>query len=294
MQRPAFAQAVQQAQQLAKNEGLADLFFRGPNGEPVAITGQGAHYIKKALDDAMNRGSASYMGDAAARATGQTQQQFLGWLEGQVPEYAAARQAFAQGSVPINRMDVGQRLLDKTTAAVRDLGGTPRIQANALARALNDEQALLRQATGQNGGPQSLANLLTPEQLAKLGGVRNELETLANLSAAANGPGSQTAKALASQNLINQAAGPLGLPQSMTESVLARTIGRPVQFAMQTAEPRIQDAIARGLIDPAEGARLIRLARTADARKPPSELVQFLRRSLPGAIGGASAYGSSQ
>lgn len=294
MQRPAFAQAVKQAEQLAKNEGLSDLFFRGANGQPVAITGQGAHYIKKALDDAMDRGSASYMGDAAARATGKTQQAFLGWLDKSVPEYAAAKQTFAELSTPINRMDVGQRLLDRTTAATRDMGGNPRLQANAFSRALNDEEALIRQATGQARGPSALADLLTPDQLGRVGAVRNELETLANLSAAANGPGSQTAKALASQNLMRQIAGPLGLPETFAESVVGQTLARPLQFGMQAAEPRIQEAVARGLLDPAEGARLIALARKADARSAPNPLLQFVQRSVPAAIGGSAAYGASQ
>lgn len=290
MKRPAFAAAVEQAEKLAKNEGLADLFFRGSKGEPIAITGQGAHYIKKALDDAMERTSSTYMGDAAAKATGQTQKAFLGWLDKQVPEYAVAKEVFADLSKPLARMDVGQRLLDKTTSAARDLGGNRRLQANAFARALNDEEALIRQATGSNRAPQALADLLTPDQMAKVGAVRNELETLASLASAANGPGSQTAKSLASQNLIRQIAGPLGLPDSFGTSVVAQTLSRPLQFGLQAAEPRIQEAISRGLLDPAEGLRLIQLARSADFQKAPSALQQLLARSNPAAVGGSSAY----
>ncbi len=292
MQRPAFQSAVQQAQALAKNEGLADLFFRNSAGEPIAITGQGAHYIKKALDDAMDRGSSNYMGDAAARATGKTQASFLGWLDKTVPEYAQAKGAFAEGSKPLNQMAVGQRLLDKTTAATRDMAGNPKLQANAFSRALNDEEALVKGATGMRGN--ALSDLLSPEQMAKVGAVRNELETVANLSNSANGPGSQTAKALASQNLIRQIAGPLGLPDSFAESVVAQTLARPLQFGMQAAEPRIQEAIAKGLIDPEEGLRLIRLARLADARRPANALQQLTARSVPAALGGLSAYGSGQ
>lgn len=293
MQRPAFKAAVQQAEQLAKNEGLADLFFRGPKGEPVAITGQGAHYIKKAMDDAMDRGSKSYMGDAAARATGRTQEAFLGWLDKSVPEYGMAKEAFADMSRPLNRMDVGQRLLDKTTAAVRDMGGNPRLQANAFARALNDEQQLVRQATGFRG-VNALDDVMTPDQMATLGAVRNELELVANLGNAANGPGSQTARMLASQNLLQRIAGPMGLPQSFAESVLARTAMRPVQFGMQAAEPRIQEAIARGLLDPEEALRMVGAARAADQVAPPNALQVLMRRSAPAAIGGLSAYGSRQ
>jgi len=61
--------------------------------------------------------------------------------------------------------DVGQRLLDKTTAAVRDMGGNQKLQANAFARALNDEQKLVRQATGFRG-VNALDDVMTPEQMA--------------------------------------------------------------------------------------------------------------------------------
>jgi hypothetical protein len=294
MNRPAFKNAVQQAEALAKNEGLADLFFRGANGEPVAITGQGAHFIKKALDDMADKQSATYMGDAAAGAAGKTQQAFLGWLDKTVPEYGAAKSAFAAGSKPINQMGVGQRLLDKTTAAVRDMGGGQRLQANAFSRALNDEEALVRGATGFRG--QSLADVMEPQQMGTLGAVRNELEMLANLNAAANGPGSQTAKMLASQNLLRQAAGPLGLPESWAESVLSQTLMRPVQFAYRAAEPRIGAAIGRATLDPAGAAALVARTRAFDQSAiTPNALQALMQRYLPmSGAGGAAAYGSGQ
>jgi hypothetical protein len=294
MNRPAFKSAVQQAEALAKNEGLADLFFRGANGEPVAITGQGAHFIKKALDDMADKQSATYMGDAAAGAAGKTQQAFLGWLDKTVPEYGAAKAAFAAGSKPINQMGVGQRLLDKTTAAVRDMGGGQRLQANAFSRALNDEEALVKGATGFRG--QSLADVMEPQQMGTLGAVRNELEMLANLNAAANGPGSQTAKMLASQNLLRQAAGPLGLPESWAESVLSQTLMRPVQFAYRAAEPRIGAAIGRATLRPAEAAALVARTRAFDqSAVTPNALQALMQRYLPmSGAGGAAAYGSGQ
>jgi hypothetical protein len=291
-QRPAFAKAIKDAETLARNEGLADLFFRGPNGQPMAITGQGAHYIKKALDDMGERGSSSYMGEAAARSAGKTQQTFLEWLDKTVPEYAAAKKAFAAESKPINQMDVGQRLLDKTTGATRDFAGNRRFQANAFAKAMNDEEALIKAATGQRTN--ALTDVMTPDQMARLGAVRNELETLANLSNAANGPGSQTAKALASQNLLRQIAGPTGMPLSWVESTAAQSALRPVQWGMNAAEPRIQEAIARGLLDPEEALRMISAARAADAVRPANALQLLTRRSAPAAIGGLSAYGAGQ
>lgn len=261
LNRPAFAKAVDQAQALAKNEGIADLFFRGSKGEPVAITGQGAHYIKKALDDLATPGSTSFMGKAAGSSAGKTQETFLKWLDKTVPEYAQAKEAFAQASKPINAMDVGGRLLDKTTSAMRDLSGNNRLQANAFARALNDEETLLRQATGFRGR-NALADVMTPQQVAGLNAVRDELELAANLATAANGPGSQTAKSLASQNLLRRLVGPTGMPQSWAESALLQGVARPLQFAMKTAEPKIQNRLAEILMDPDQAAAVVAMSRS--------------------------------
>lgn len=275
MDRPAFAAAVQNAENLAKNEGIGSIFVRGADGQPVGITGQGAHYVKKALDDMADKTSASYMGNAAAAASGKTQKAFLSWLDNHIPEYAQAANAFAQASKPINAMDVGQRLLDKTTSATRDMAGNRRMQANAFAKALNDEEQLMRLSTGTRASGNALGDVMTPEQLNALGAIRNELELSANLSQAANGPGSQTAKSLASQNLLRQILGPTGLPQSWSESTMAQTALRPVQWAMNAAEPRITAQLSEALMDPAKAKALL-----AAAQKQPA-LANKLKDVMP-------------
>ena len=266
LKRPAFANAVQRADELARNEGLDGIFFRGADGQPVAVSGQGAHYIKKALDDMAEKGGSTYMGKAAAQSAGKTQADFLSWLEKSVPEYGQARQAFAEGSKPISAMDVGQRLLDKTTSATRDMAGNRRMQANAFARALNDEEQLLRQSTGFKGN-NALADVMKPDDLKLLNAIRDELELSANLSNAANGPGSQTAKSLASQNIVRQMLGPTGLPQSWAESSLMQTALRPVQFALNAAEPRITGELANALMDPTIAKAAIEAAKKQPALK---------------------------
>lgn len=302
LQRPVVRQAMQRAQALAENQGrpfsfevVAPNAFSGmgvPTQTSRQITGQGLQDLKMALDEMLSDPAAGFAGKAGD-AVRNLRGQIVDWMESANPDFRAARQSYAAASKPINAMDVGQRLLDKTAAAVRDMGGNRRLQANAFARALNDEQQLVRQATGFRG-VNALDDVMTPDQMATLGAVRNELELVANLGNAANGPGSQTARMLASQNLLQRIAGPMGLPQSFAESVLARTAMRPVQFGMQAAEPRIQEAIARGLLDPEEALRMVGAARAADQVAPPNALQVLMRRSAPAAIGGLSAYGSRQ
>lgn len=287
LKRPAFAKAVQDADTLARNDGLADIFFRNSQGQPVAMTGQGAHYIKKVMDDAIQPGSASFAGQQASKSVANTQRTFLGWLEKTIPEYGAARSEFSKLSKPVNQMEVGQRLLDKTTASLRDMGGNSRLMANSFAKALDDESALVRASTGLKGG-QGLGDILEPGQLQGLNAVRSELELGADLARAANGPGSQTAKSLASQNLMRQMIGPTGLPQSWAESTMLSTLARPVQFGMQAAEPRIQETLAKIMLDPVLARKALEAAQPSMMHPVTRGLLDFgqnaATRSVPAGL----------
>lgn len=244
-----------------------------PKAEPVQkISGQGLQDLKMAMDEMLTDPASGFAGKAGATVKA-LRGQVMDWMESANPAFKDARTAYAASSKPINQMDVGQRLLDKTTGAIRDLGGNQRLQANAFARALNDEQALVRNATGFKG-VNALSDVMTPPQINQLNAVRDELELVANLSQAANGPGSQTAKSLASQNLMRQLLGPTGLPQSWAESTLLQTLLRPVQFGMQAAEPSIQNKLSEILLNPA-------MARNALQAAQPAQISPAIQRLLP-------------
>lgn len=268
LQRPVVKQAMQRAEMLAKNQGRPFAFDVTPSN-PFAgvgvsannsrqITGQGLQDLKMAMDEMLSDPAAGFTGKAGD-AVKSLRGQIVGWMEKANPDFKTARQAYAAQSRPINQMDVGERLLEKTTGAIRDMGGNPRLQANAFARALNDEQGLVRKATGFKG-VNSLDDVLDPGQVQMLNALRGELELGANLSQAANGAGSQTAKSLASQNLLRQIMGPTGMPQSWAESAMLQTALRPVQFAMQAAEPKIQNQLLEAFLNPAKAQQLIRAA----------------------------------
>lgn len=282
LERPSVRAGIARARGMAQEAGIAI-------DDPGSV--QGLHYLKQALDDQVGR-----LRDQPARQrlVQQTSQDLASVLEEIAPLYQTARREFQMNSVPVNRAAIGERLVERASGALRDFSGNRRLQANAFAKAMNDEGELIRQATGFRGGPQSLDDVLTPSQMDRINAVRNELELVANLSQAANGPGSQTAKMLASQNLLRQIAGPMGLPDSFVENAVSQSLLRPVQWGMNAAEPRIQAAIARGLLDPEEAMRLVTSARRADAIAPPNALQLLMQRSAPAAIGGLSAYGAGQ
>lgn len=283
--RPVVQKALDRAKTLAENNGRT-LSFNVTAANPMSgmgvptqrttqITGQGLQDLKMAMDEMLTDPTSGFAGKAGATVKS-LRGQLVSWMEEANPAFKEARTKYRDMTKPLNAMDVGDRLLEKTTSATRDMAGNRRMQANAFARAMNDEETLLRQATGTRAAGGSLADVMTPEQMAKLEAVRNELELVANLGAAANGPGSQTAKALASQNIIRQILGPTGLPESWAESALLQTMLRPVQFAYAAAEPRITGQLANALIDPATARAAIAAAQA--------------RRQIPNALAQAGPY----
>lgn len=153
MQRPAIKSAFDDAAKIAENQGV-DMF--NANGQ---LTGQGAHLVKLALDDAMSTAQTTALGKNAMNAIESSKGAYLNWVEKTVPAYKEARETFAAQSGPINRMKVGQALEDKLKTSIGD-----KERAGAFATAVNDSASLLKKATGQQRY-KSLNEILTPEEM---------------------------------------------------------------------------------------------------------------------------------
>lgn len=252
--RPQFKDAVARAQLLAKNEGVDDIFFRGNKGEPVALLGQGAHYIKKALDEVAEPGASSYTGKAGAAAARNTQSEFLAWLEKSIPEYGAARQAFADLSKPINRMEVGQELLNKARPALADFGALGRESGATYARALRDADATAARATGFPGA--KLASVMTPDQMAALEAVASDLARKANAQDLGRGVGSDTFQKLAMQNIAHQS----GMPSAVGGLLSMPGVSRAAGWLYRDSDQQMQGLLADLLMDPKMAAAVMEKA----------------------------------
>lgn len=301
LQRPAVRQAMQRAQTLAENQGRSFAFDVATPANPMAnpkswdgakqvsskqITGQGLQDLKMAMDEMLSDPTSGFSGKAGG-AVKNLRGQIVDWMEKQNPDFKTARKTYAELSKPLNQMDVGGRLLEKTTGAIRDMSGNQRMQANAFSKALNNEEGLVRGATGFKG-VNALADVMTPQQISQLNAVRGELELASNLAQAANGPGSQTAKSLASKNLLRQTLGPTGLPDSWAESTILETLMRPAQFGMNAAEPRIQNKLTEILLDPSKAREALNAAAgkpiSPEMRKLIPYLQQAAQQSAPAAL----------
>lgn len=251
------------------------------SGEPMtdATSVQGLHWVKKALDSLIARETGPKGSPEFLRAYTGLKNDLLKGMDELSPAYATARQTYAAMSRPINQMEVLQHVLRNGTSATSDLAGNPRLLPDALMRTLRDEPRLIRQATGS--GQKALQDLLEPDQLQMLRAIASEADRTGAVARAGNGPGSATAQRLASQNVLRQLVGPTGLPQSWAEGALANTVvGKPLNLLYGgVAEPRIQQALAEAVLDPARARQMLLSARPATGGQS-NVLAQLLAAQL--------------
>jgi hypothetical protein len=254
LKRDQFKAAVSRAQELARDSGLDDIFFRDASGNPTALLGEGAHLVKKALDEAGEFGAKSYTGKHGASSANATNDLFQAWLEQRIPEYAQAKATYAAKSAPINQMQVGRSLMDAASPALADYGALGRETAAKYAHALRNGDQVAAKAIGRPSA--KMADVMTPQQMKLLEAIAQDLGRKANAQDLGRGVGSDTFQKLAMQNIAEKSGAPraanwlLGLP----------VISRGTAWAYRDADEKMQQAIAEALLNPKKAAELMRRA----------------------------------
>lgn len=204
-QRPSMDKVMARAAQLAEERGQP--FVIGENraaqtvpssivdasGKPIGFTtipgqvaefpGTSLHYMKLAFDDLIHDPATFGIGKNEAGAIAKTRGDFLNWVDTKVPEYGQARELFAAGSKPINQMQVGQFLEGKLTPALGEETG--KLRAAAFATAVENAPATIKKAVTGSPRYDSLAQIMTPEQMAVIDGVKADLSRIAETEYAA-------------------------------------------------------------------------------------------------------------
>lgn len=166
MQRPSMQRVVARAQRLSDEEAGGQLFQRDADGNPTSLNGGAAHYIKQGLDDEIQLARDNNLGASERRAIQGTQNQFLGWLDNQSPEYASARSSYAQQTQPIEAQEYLQGL------NVTDANGN--VNLSKLDTALKNTEKLRTQPD------LNAAKNLTDDQMAQLTSLRDSLRNAQN------------------------------------------------------------------------------------------------------------------
>jgi hypothetical protein len=146
-------------------------------GNTAELTGESMHFIRRALSDIAYGSPAAGIGRDTQIAARGLLDDYTKVFEAKVPEYKQARAVFSDLSAPVNQAQV----LKEMASVLEKPGGGERIGPflNVLGRG---ETAMLKRAGGK-GAPryESLAEVLTPEQLQTVRGVADQLATEASI-----------------------------------------------------------------------------------------------------------------
>jgi len=242
MQTPAMKEASKRARTLMLN----DPNMRGKALSPDGSV-QGLDYARRALSDMIGEAK----GSNEKRILTALKSRLDTTLETISPKYAEAVETFAEMSRPINQMDIAQTIADKS---VDRLTGT--LKPQNFARALDDSTAA--SATGFKGA--TLDKVMTPEQLAKLDAIKQDVARAVMARDAGRGAGSDTVQKLAYTNLIDQAGVPTFVRNFSLAQIPANLAGRAADAAYGRANKEIAEKLALGLLDPKEAARMMQSA----------------------------------
>jgi hypothetical protein len=240
LQNPAIQDALPVARRLARFDQID---INDPQGSL-----QGLHYVKKALDDMLDRGRQTGVGRIELSKIAQTKDALLGLMDRLSPAYATARAEFQAASRPLNAMDTAAEI---SRRAVNPL--TERLQAAAYARALNDGTAA--RATGFRGS--TLENTFEPQQMGQMGAILEDLQRATAAQNAGRGVGSDTVQKLAYSNLLDQSGVPTFLQRWGPTQTVGNLASRLADSLYGRANRDIAGRLAGTMMDPGEAARMM-------------------------------------
>lgn len=204
--------------------------------------------VRKTIGDML---SGKYGGESAAALAGSRElmaikNQLDRVLEKQAPQYGQYIEAFRAGSVPINRMQVGRELLDRGAGgAIPDpVTGVRPLTPAAFGRQVNDLDAMAARATGF--GKARAEQILTPQDIATLRAIQDDLSRQNFRATAGSGGNSMTQERQALANRLGRDAAK-SLP----------IVGRFVESLEASGERRLNETLARLLANPDEARRVL-------------------------------------
>jgi hypothetical protein len=295
LRRPDVAAAYETARQNALNRGqsmprLDDLLAMDDAGNYLnQLDGRTVQRLKIALDTNLRRGvgQGNLVGDTLDASTA-ARNATRDFARNNLPGYAQADDTFAAMSKPINEMDAGQYLYERASPALNDYSaGVSRVRPQALAQTLRDGQDSLPKDLRDIPGARRLSDLLSPENQSRVDGVMRDLAREASAYDAPMVRGSDTMRNMASQNVMREVLGPLGMPENVGEALMSGASGpaRTLNLLFGGTEPKIQQLVVQALRDPKLAAQL--MEQTAG-----TPLSMFLSDALRRGVGVPSAAAS--
>lgn len=201
LSRPSMAKAMDKAKALTAEQGGT-----WPEDLAQGATVRQMQNVKMALDDMLKNPEQFGLGASEAKAISATRIQFVQWLNKESPGWQYARDKFAAQSKPINQMEVGQELERRLVPALSE---DAKQKASTYAAALQNAPQTIKKATGEPRY-RDLSEVLTPDQLAKVNSVRDDLARGARFEdMAKRGAGTPSAQEVATASMEGGTGGKL-------------------------------------------------------------------------------------
>ena len=244
---PYIKQALPEALRLSKSQGATF------ESNPTLFL----HNVKISLDDMLSKTGDTALVRGARSQVMDVRKRLLGWLEGKVPEYGAARTTFAEMSKPINQMEVGQYLENKLKTPL-EAGGE---RANVFAAAVKDAPGTLKRATTNEARFQELTDVLTPEQAKIVTDIRDDLARAAATNIQARKGAAAGPKVTDMATAAQRSARP---PQMLNRiTTLANDIWSRLQGKIDT---KLAIEIANEMLNPEVAANMLEKAMRGQQR----------------------------
>jgi hypothetical protein len=224
--------------------------------EYAKFNGKSLHYLKLAMDDLIKDPKTFGLGSNEISAIKNTRGEFLKWFEGKSKNYAAAREAYTEASKPINIMQVGQYLEGKLKPAIE----TPAAEtAGRFSQAVKDAPGTMKRSTGQSRF-QQLSEILTPDQVKIVEGIRKDLAREAEFKSQASA-GSKSGKAVPAAEMA-KAPGVFSRLVTITNTIIDKLQGKinekvELELATEMLDPKLAaDVLEKAMARQAKGERL--------------------------------------
>lgn len=253
LERPSMKEARNVATRLAREQNVR-----------FSSLGQleGLDWLKKGLDEQIS--SAAKMGSSVGKeklaALMQTKQDLLATIDQLSPAYKTARETFAVQSKPVNQMQVGQYLKDKLTPAL-DEGAAQK--AASFAGAVRDAPGTIKRSLTNAPRHEKLSDVLTPDQVAKVESIRQDLARTARqeMMAQKGAQAGPNAMDVASQSISSATGGgkipnPLSRVVTIANAIIGRLEGKidrklAIEIAAEMLDPKqvagiLEKEVAKG------------------------------------------------
>lgn len=232
---------MSKARQLARMEGVPF--------DDAQMTGQSLHYVKLALDDALGRVGPGSLGNTEKRIVMGVKENLLGEMSQALPTYGQGLDQSRTLSQPINRMQFGQEVIDRSVAAQADAMDNPLLQPGRYGRVMQDVDTIAQKATGFRGA--KAKDIISSDDMKNLLAINEDLRRQSVRQSNPAQPGSATFEAgqLAGQVAKRGLLGTLGRG--------APFVGDAITAYQQGMDQQLQQKLLYLYANPAEAQRVL-------------------------------------